>query len=67
LRRKKLYKRQKIEAHKAKKEARAKYDKVLSQYIKEKKSLHAKKEGEKHEEKQRRPPQYKPSQLIPRK
>jgi len=46
LRRKKLFKREKVEAFKAKKEARAKYDKVLSTYIKEKKAAEdAKKKG----------------------
>ena len=44
IRRKKLFKKEKVEHFKEKKEARAKYEKVLSQYIKEKKSLQAKKE-----------------------
>lgn len=47
LRRKKLDKKHKIEAFKAKKDARAKYEKVLSQYIKERKALH-----HKHDEKE---------------
>jgi len=42
LRRKKLDKKHKIEAFKAKKDLRAKYEKVLSQYIKERKALHHK-------------------------
>ena len=40
LRRKTLIKRAKVEGYKAKKEAKAKYEKVLSQYIKERKALH---------------------------
>jgi len=44
IRRKKLEKNEKKEGFKAKKEARAKYEKVLSQYIKERKALHAKKD-----------------------
>lgn len=44
IRRKKLNKVEKKEGFKAKREARAKYDKVLSQYIKERKALHAKKD-----------------------
>jgi superfamily I DNA and/or RNA helicase len=46
IRNKKLIKNHKKDGFKAKKEARAKYEKVLSQYIKERKALHAKKEGE---------------------
>lgn len=38
LRRKRLYKREKVENYKKQKEDRAKYDKVLSKYIKEKKA-----------------------------
>jgi len=44
IRRKKLEKKHRVDAWKARKDAKAKYDKLLSQYIKEKKSLHAKKE-----------------------
>jgi small subunit ribosomal protein S6e len=44
IRRKKQVKNEKKEGFKAKKEARAKYEKVLSQYIKERKALHAKKD-----------------------
>lgn len=50
VRRKKLVKRSRLDAFKAKKELKVKYDKVLSQYIKERKALHSKKE-EVHEEK----------------
>jgi small subunit ribosomal protein S6e len=50
VRRKKLVKRSRLDAFKAKKELKVKYDKVLSQYIKERKALHTKKE-EVHEEK----------------
>lgn len=38
LRRKRLYKKEKLENYKASKEAKAKYDKVLSKYIKERKA-----------------------------
>lgn len=51
IRRKKLYKKSKVDAFKAKKEARAKYEKVLSTYIKERKAQHAKKDGAHAEEK----------------
>lgn len=51
IRRKKLAKNEKKDSFKAKKEARAKYDKVLSQYIKERKALHAKKDEKPVEEK----------------
>jgi len=51
IRRKKLAKLEKKDGFKAKKEARAKYDKVLSQYIKERKALHAKKDEKPVEEK----------------
>lgn len=44
IRRKKLYKKLKVNAFKLSKEKRAKYEKVLSQFAKEKKALHAKKE-----------------------
>jgi len=44
LRRKKLEKRDKLNRFKAAKEARAKYDKVLSKYIKERKAAHHHKE-----------------------
>mmetsp|Transcript_15127 Transcript_15127/g.14711 ORF Transcript_15127/g.14711 Transcript_15127/m.14711 type:complete len:181 (+) Transcript_15127:239-781(+) len=44
LRRKKVAKTSKKAAYQAKKDAKAKYDKVLAQYIKEKKALHHKKE-----------------------
>jgi len=44
IRRKKLFKKEKVEAWKARKEAKVKYDKLLSTYIKEKKALHAKKD-----------------------
>jgi len=51
IRRKKLYKKEKLEGFKAKKESRVKYEKVLSQYIKEKKALHVKKDEHPVEEK----------------
>jgi len=44
LRRKRLYKKQKKENYKLSKEKKAKYDKVLSQFIKERKALHHKKD-----------------------
>lgn len=42
IRRKKLYKKSKLDAYKKTKEDKAKYDKVLSKYIKEKKAEHHK-------------------------
>ena len=45
LRRKRLYKKEKVENYKQSKELKAKYDKVLSKYIKEKKSEHDAKKG----------------------
>lgn len=48
LRRKRLEKKEKAEGYKASKDAKAKYDKVLSKYIKERKAHDHKKEG--HEE-----------------
>jgi len=44
IRRKKLYKKLKLNAYKLSKEKKAKYEKILSQFIKEKKALHHKKE-----------------------
>ena len=45
IRRKKLDKRAKVDGFKARKDARAKYEKLLSNYIKEKKALSVKKEA----------------------
>jgi len=62
IRRKKLYKRELKDGFKAKKEARAKYDKVLSQYIKEQKA-HKDKKAEGDEKK----PDTKPVAVVPKK
>jgi hypothetical protein len=55
IRRKKLEKRDRVAAFKGKKEARAKYEKVLSQYIKERKALHHKHEEPVAEQKKAEP------------
>jgi len=65
IRRKKQEKKHKVEAWKARKEAKAKYEKLLSQYIKEKKSLHTMKEGDAPaataEKKNEKKPEVKPT------
>jgi len=60
IRRKKLYKREKLAAFKLSKDKKAKYEKVLSQFIKERKAIHLKKdegktEAPKAEEKKAQP------------
>jgi hypothetical protein len=63
LRRKRLYKREKVNNYKKSLEDKAKYDKLLSKHIKERKALHdAKKHADEHQPKEVKPAQTKAAQ-----